>query len=763
MKAFVRDLMRRMTLDEKIGQLNLITPGGGVETGSTVNTGVAGKVRNGLTGGMFGVYAPGAVQKIQKLAVEESRLKIPLIFGLDVIHGHKTIFSIPLGLSCSWDMPLIEKSARIAAVEASADGLNWVFSPMVDIARDPRWGRIAESSGEDTYLGSRIAAAMVRGYQGDDLSRHDTVMSCVKHFVYGTVEGGKEYNSVDMSPIRMHETYLPPFKAAIKEGAGSIMTSFNDINGIPATAHKELVTQVLRKEWGFEGVVVTDYTGVNEMTAHGLGDLKTVSALALKAGIDMDMVGEGFLTTLKQSLAEGKVTEREIDQACRRILEMKYKLGLFDDPYKYLDNERAAKNILTQEHRQAAREIAARSFVLLKNDAQILPLKKTASIALVGPLADDRKNMLGTWSVAADWAQSVTVLEGIKNVVGDDAQVIYAKGANITNDLLLAKRLNFAGVKVEIDPRSPAEMIAEAVAAAEKSDLIVAVVGEAQEMSGECSSRSEIGIPEDQRDLLKALAATGKPLVLVLMNGRPLTLVWENEHATAILETWFGGTEAGNAIADVLFGDYNPSGKLTATFPRNVGQIPLYYNHKTTGRPCVGGGDDYFEKFKSCYLDVPNTPLYPFGYGLSYTSFAYSPVSVNHKTLNKKDMLKASVTVTNTGKYAGEEIVQLYITDPGASITRPVKDLKGFQKILLQPGEQKEITFEITTKDLKFYNTNLRRVWEPGEFIIGIGANSSDLQSATVNWTKDKAGSNAPKHPDVASRCPKAIKGNRHN
>ncbi len=733
--AKAKALMAKMTLEEKIGQLNLIIPGGAAVTGSVVSTDVENKIKKGLVGGLFGITSPEKVRKAQELAVNGSRLHIPMIFGLDVIHGHKTIFPIPLGLSTSWDMGLIEQSARIAAKEATADGLNWAFSPMVDIARDARWGRISEGSGEDPYLGGKIAQAMVRGYQGSDLSKNNTVMACVKHFaLYGASEAGREYNTVDMSRIQMYEYYLPPYKAAIDAGAGSIMSSFNLVDGVPATGNKWLLTDLLRKEWGFNGFVVSDYTSLTEMINHGMGDLQAVSALALKAGLDMDMVGEGMLNTLAKSLKEGKVTVADIDRACLRILEAKYKLGLFDDPYRYIDESRPAKEILTADNRSAARNIAAHSMVLLKNDKQVLPLKRSGTIALVGPLADNRRNMLGTWVVAGDWNKSVSVLEGFKNVAGSGVNILSAKGANITDDTaMFLKRVNALGVEAVIDPRSPQEMIDEAVAAANKADVVVAVVGESANMTGESSSRVDISLPASQQALLKALHKTGKPLVVVLINGRPLTLVWENEHATAILEAWAPGTEAGNAIADVLFGNYNPSGKLSATFPRSVGQIPIYYNHKNTGRPFDGTGG---AKFKTSYLDEVNEPLYPFGYGLSYTHFEYSPVNLSKTILKGEEKLTASVTLTNSGKYAGEEVVQLYISDPVASVSRSVKDLKGFQKVMLQPGESKEISFTITTEELKFFNRELKRIWEPGKFVIHIGTSSSNVKSAEVEWNK---------------------------
>ncbi|WP_419701361.1 beta-glucosidase BglX [Mucilaginibacter sp. NFX135] len=733
MNTYVTGLMSKMTLDEKIGQLNLVTIGAAT-TGSVVNKGVEEKIKNGAIGGVFGIWGADQVKQIQDLAVKSTRLHIPLIFGLDVIHGHRTIFPIPLGLSATWDMGLIKRSAQIAAKEATAEGLNWVYSPMVDIARDPRWGRISEGSGEDPWYGSQVAKAMVQGYQGSSMKNADAVMACVKHFaLYGGAEAGREYNTVDMSRIKMYQDYLPPYKAAVDAGAGSFMSSFNTVDGVPATGNQWLLTDVLRKQWGFKGFVVSDYTAVNEMTAHGLGDLQTVSALALKAGLDMDMVGEGFLTTLKKSLTAGKVTQQEIDLACRRVLEAKYKLGLFDNPYKSIDASRETKDVLTTENRTEARNITRRSFVLLKNSNQTLPLKKTGSIALVGPLANNQRDMLGTWVVAGDWQKSISVMQGIKNVVGDGVTINYAKGANITEDSLFIQRLNFFGQQmVTVDPKPADELLKEAIEAAKKSDVIVAVVGESQSMSGESSSRSDIDIPESQKNMLKELAKLGKPLVIVLFNGRPLTLTWEDKHASAILDVWAPGTEAGNAVADVLFGDYNPAGKITATFPRSVGQIPIYYNHKNTGRPYTGGPS----KFKSNYLDISNDPLYPFGYGLSYTTFGYSDVKLSKTILKGNESLTATVTVTNTGKYAGEEVVQLYISDPVASISRSVKELKDFKKISLQPGEQKEVSFTVTPDELKFYNSQLKYDWEAGKFVIQIGTNSSDTHNASVQWNK---------------------------
>ena len=733
MDAYVNTLLGKMTLDEKLGQLNL--PGAGdITTGQAGNSGIAQKIKEGKVGGLFNIKSLSKIRDVQKIAVEQSRLKIPLLFGMDVIHGYETVFPIPLGLSCSWDMDAVEQSARIAATEASADGICWTFSPMVDIARDPRWGRIAEGNGEDPYLGSLIAKAMVKGYQGD-LTRNTNIMACVKHYaLYGAAEAGRDYNTTDMSRVRMFNEYLPPYKAALDAGAGSIMASFNEVDGIPATANKFLMTDVLRKRWGFKGFVVTDYTGINEMIDHGLGDLQTVSALALNAGIDMDMVGEGFLTTLKKSLQEGKVTLVQIDQACRTVLEAKYKLGLFADPYKYCDEKRAATEIFTAANRKAARDIAADCFVLLKNQGNVLPLKKDSKIALIGPLADNKENMPGTWSVAADFSKSISVLAGLKDAAGSNAQILYAKGSNLDEDAIFEKNATMFGKSLQRDPRSAGEIRDEALQIASQADVIVAALGESAEMTGEASSRTNISIPQTQQDLLKALLKTGKPVVLVLFTGRPLAIKWENENVPAILNVWFGGSEAGHAIADVLFGDKDPSGKLSTTWPQNAGQIPLYYNHKNTGRPLAAGA--WFQKFRSNYLDVSNDPLYPFGYGLSYTHFTYSELELSSQSLKGDQRLTASITVTNDGARAGKEVVQLYLRDRVGSITRPVKELKGFQKISLQPGESKKVRFVISPEDLKFYNSNLKYDWEPGTFDIMVGGNSRDTKSGSVNWVK---------------------------
>ncbi|MDF7810412.1 beta-glucosidase BglX [Hymenobacter sp. YC55] len=733
MNKFVADLMQKMTLEEKIGQLNLVSVGFDV-TGPVVSKDVDANIRKGNVGAVLNTYTPVAARKLQELAVKESRLHIPLIFGYDVIHGHRTIFPIPLGVAASWDLTAIERSARIAAEEAAADGINWVYSPMVDIARDPRWGRIAEGGGEDPYLGAQIARVMVRGYQGTDMSKPTSVMACLKHFaLYGAAEAGRDYNTTDMSLVRMYNEYLPPYKAAIDAGVGSVMSSFNDINGIPATANKWLMTDLLRGQWGFKGFVATDYTAINEMTAHGMGNDAQVSALALNAGIDQDMVGEIFLKNLAQNLKDGTVKQEQIDLACRRVLEAKYILGLFKDPYRAVTDKRAKATMMNKQFIADARDISRKSLVLLKNDKNTLPLKKSGTIALIGPLANRQRDMIGSWSGAGDWKQAVSVEQGLKNVAGSAVKVVYAQGANVTDDEQMIARLNAHGGELNIDKRSPEAMIQEAVQVAQGADVVVAVVGESQGMTGEAASRADIGLPGQQLELLKALKKTGKPLVLVLMNGRPLTLSWEDKNADAILETWFGGSQAGNAIADVLFGSYNPSGKITATFPQTVGQVPLYYNHKNTGRPYAGVALD---KYKSRYMDVSNDPLYPFGYGLSYTTFTYGKPELSTTTLSPNATLDVKVTVQNTGNYDGEEVAQLYIRDMVGSISRPVKELKGFQKVMLKKGESRTLTFKLTTDDLKFYNNDLKFVSEPGDFQVFVGGNSRDVQTAAFKLTE---------------------------
>ena len=726
MDQFIDNLMGKMTLQEKIGQLNLPVSGE-IVTGQAKSSDVAGKIRKGQVGGLFNVKGVENIREVQKIAVEQSRLKIPLLFGMDVIHGYETVFPIPLALSCSWDMEAIKESARIAAKESSADGICWTFSPMVDICRDPRWGRMAEGGGEDPYLGSEISAAMVKGYQGDDLTDKNTIMACVKHFaLYGAPEAGRDYNTVDMSHLSMFNNYFPPYKAAIDAGVGSVMTSFNVVDGIPATGNKWLMTDVLRDRWGFDGFVVTDYTAISEMIAHGMGDLQQVSAMSLSAGTDMDMVADGFLTTLEKSLKEGKVTMAEIDKACRRILEAKYKLGLFDDPYKYCDASRVKKDIFTAENRTVARKIATETFVLLKNENNLLPLQRKGKIALVGPLANTKANMPGTWSVAAASDKYNSLYESMKQSLAGKAEVLYAKGSNLMYDAQREAEATMFGREMR-DPRSAQELLDEALSVASHADVIVAAVGESSEMSGESSSRTNLEMPDAQRDLLTALKKTGKPIVLVYFAGRSTVMTWEQENFPAILNVWFGGSEAADAICDVVFGDVSPSGKLTTTFPKNVGQIPLYYNHLNTGRPLEAG--KWFSKFRSNYLDIDNDPLYPFGYGLSYTTFRYGDLQLSNNSMNEKGKITASVTVTNTGNYDADEIVQMYIRDMVGSVARPVKELKGFERIHLKKGESRTVSFDITAEQLKFYNSALNWVCEPGEFEVMVGGNSRDVQT----------------------------------
>ena len=726
MDQFIDNLMAKMTLQEKIGQLNLPVTGD-IITGSTVSGDVVGKIKAGQVGGLFNMKGVQSIRALQEVAVKQSRLGIPLIFGMDVIHGYETVFPIPLALSMSWDMEGIRNSAHIAALEATADGICWTFSPMVDICREPRWGRMSEGNGEDPFLGSAICRAMIEGYQGADLTDKATMMACVKHFaLYGAPEAGRDYNTVDMSHVRMFNEYFPPYKAGVEAGAGSYMTSFNVIDYIPATGNRWLMTEVLRDRWGFDGFVVTDYTAISEMINHGMGDLQTVSALALKAGTDMDMVADGFLGTLEKSLNEGKVTMEDIDKACRRILEAKYKLGLFEDPYRYLDAKRAKKEIYTDEHRAAARQLATETFVLLQNKEGVLPLKRTGKIALVGPLANTRANMPGTWSVAAASDRYSTLLEAMRRAVGDKAEVMYAKGCNVCYDAELEKNSTMFGREMR-DGRPVDVMRDEALRIARECDVIVAAMGEPSEMSGESSSRSDLSILDAQKDLLEALKATGKPIVLLNFSGRATVMDWEVENIPTILNVWFGGSEAADAICDVVFGDVAPSGKLTVTMPRSVGQVPIYYNHLNTGRP----NPQWFSKFTSNYLDVPNDPLFPFGYGLSYTTFQYGPLTLSSDAMTASGTINASVTVTNTGSVEGAEVVQLYIRDMVGSIARPVQELKGFERINLKPGESRNVTFAINAELLKFYNANLDYVCEPGDFEVMIGPDSRNVQRKT--------------------------------
>ena len=711
MNDFIDQLMAKMTVEEKLGQMNLL-PGTSATTGELKNSPLMALVAQGKLGTILNQKGVEGIRALQDAAVKQSRLGIPLLVGMDVIHGYETIFPIPLGMSCSWDLKAIEEAARIAAKEATADGICWTYSPMVDIALDARWGRIAEGNGEDPYLGSRIAEALVRGYQGD--YGPENMMACVKHYaLYGGAEAGRDYNTVDMSHIRMYNQFFPPYEAAAKAGAGSVMTSFNIVDYTPATANRWLIDDVLRQQWGWDGFVVTDYGAIGEITQHGLGDLSRASVLALKAGTDMDMCSEGFINTLEASLKEGQVTMAEIDQACRRVLEAKYKLGLFDNPYRFLDVKRRDKDIYTPEHRKAARDLAAETFVLLKNEGGLLPLKKQGKIALIGPMGDNRANMTGTWAPTAVNEKYATLKEAMEKALAGRATLSYAQGCNFTSDSTLQKDGGFYRATPFKDNE---QLKREAIEKAKEADVIICAMGESAEMSGECSSRATLEMFDVQRELLEELLELGKPLVVLNFAGRPTVMTWEQAHVPAILQVWFGGSEAGDAICDVVFGDKVPSGKLTTSMPQATGQEPLYYNYLPTGRP-VGEDRQSFSKFGSNYFDVRNDPLYPFGYGMSYTTFDYSDVSLNGRT--------ASVVVTNMGNYDADEVVELYIHDVVASITRPVKELKGFERIHLKKGESKVVKFEITDDLLKFYDRDLNYVLEPGDFEIMIGPDSS--------------------------------------
>lgn len=724
MERFITGLMSQMTLHEKLGQLNLPS-GGDLVTGTVKNGELSEMIRNQEIGGFFNVKGIKKICELQRVAVEESRLKIPLIVGADVIHGYETIFPIPLALSCSWDTLAVERMASISAIEAAANGIAWTFSPMVDICRDARWGRISEGSGEDPYLGSLLAKAYVRGYQGKDMKDRNKILSCVKHFaLYGASEAGRDYNTVDMSRLRMYNEYLPPYRAAVEAGVGSVMSSFNVVEGIPATANRWLITDLLRNEWGFRGLLVTDYNSIDEISTHGVAPLKEASIRALQAGTDMDMVSCGFLKTLEEALQEGKVTKKQIDTACRRVLEAKYKLGLFSDPYKYCDTLCTEQETYTVEHRTEARQIATETFVLMKNEGQLLPLKRKGKIGLVGPMADARNNMCGMWTMTCTPSRHGTLLEGVRNAVGDSAEILYAKGSNIYYDAEMEKAA--VGIR-PLERGDDKTLLNEALRVAAQSDVIVAALGECAEMSGESASRTNLEIPDAQRDLLEALLKTGKPTILLLFTGRPLVLNWESANVPAILNVWFAGSETGDAVADVLFGKVSPSGKLTTTFPRSLGQVPLYYNHLNTGRP--NPDSNVFNRYAGNYLDEKNEPLYPFGYGLSYTNFTYGEIKLNSNILPKNGSLTASVTVSNTGNYDGYEIVQLYLRDIYADIARPVKELKGFQRVFLKKGESREVMFTITENDLKYYNSQLQYIYDSGEFEIMIGTNSRDTQS----------------------------------
>lgn len=746
MKEYVDQLMEKMTLQEKIGQLNLMVAGD-ITTGGAINTHVGSDIAQGNMGGVFNIKGIEKIKALQDIAINNTRLGIPLLVGMDVIHGYETMFPIPLALSCSWDTEAMKAVGEISAKEASADGINWTFSPMVDIALDARWGRISEGNGEDPYLSGVLGAAMTQGYQGTDMRteeilRNNRIMACLKHFaLYGAVESGKEYNTVDMSRVRMMNQYLPPYEAVIKAGVGSVMSSFNLIDYIPATANKWMMTDVLRKQWGFKGLLVTDYASIAEILKHGTAkDLKQASEQALKAGTDMDMCSNAFVKHLTQSIQEGKVSEEDINMACRRILEAKYKLGLFSDPYRYCDIKRSKNEIYTLENRNVAREVAAKTFVLLKNEGNILPLKKEGKIALIGPLADTRNNIAGTWSVAQTPEKYATIKEAMENALKGKATLLYTQGCNIWRNQQLQKNGEF---DKPLNWGDENELKKEALKIAKEADVIVCAMGESADMSGECGSRTNLEMPDVQHELLAELVKLGKPVVLLNFAGRPTVLSWEKQYVPAIMNVWFGGSEMGDALCDVIFGDKVPSGKLTTSMPKTTGQAPIYYNHQNTGRP-VPDDNKKFAKYASNCLDVSNGPLYPFGYGLSYTTFEYSnfKLSSQEADINGNQeatewqngkKITATITVENTGARDADEVVQLYIRDMVASISRPVKELKGFQRIHLVAGESKEVRFEITPDMLKFYNIELKHVIEPGDFQIMVGANSREVD--TLNFT----------------------------
>ncbi len=706
-EARVDSVLNLMTLEEKIGQLTLFTSDMD-QTGAYIRKEYENDIKQGRVGAIFNAYGAEYTRYLQEMAIENTRLRIPLLFGYDVVHGHRTIFPVPLAEAASWDLEAIEASARISAIEATAEGLHWTFAPMCDITRDPRWGRIVEGAGEDPYLASEIARIRVKGYQGDDIYKTNTLAACVKHFAaYGASQAGRDYHAVDMSERMLREIYLPPYKAAIDAGALTTMTSFNDLNGIPVTASKYLMTEVLRDEWGFNGFVVTDYTSIMELMHHGVAaDTLEAAEKALKAGVDMDMQSGFYQSALSQLVEQKRVDEGMIDQAVRNILTVKFKLGLFDDPFRYSSDDRQQHDIMKDEFLDAARDIARKSIVLLKNEDRVLPLdKNTKNIAVVGPLADNQKELIGSWSAAGDWSKSVSLLTGIQSKA-PQSNIMYAPGCELSGN--------------------ETAFIGEAVRIAQKADVVILALGEAAWMSGEAASRTRLDLPGAQQILAEEIFKTGKPVVVVLMNGRPLTINWIDENIPAILETWFLGTTAGHAIADVIFGDYNPSGKLPVTFPRSVGQIPIHYNVRNTGRPYNPN-----DKYTSKYLDEPNDPLYVFGHGLSYTTFSYGDIELSKQAISKHETLDASVTITNTGKLSGTEIVQLYINDPVASVARPVKELKGFKKVELKPGESKKVTFTIGFDELAFYREDMSFGIEPGQFIVMIGSNSKDTQSAS--------------------------------
>lgn len=711
----IDSLLHEMTLEEKVGQLNF--PVGDLfNTGPTVRTAESARfdeqIRSGKITGLFNVHGAAYTARLQKIAVEESRLGIPLLFGADVIHGFKTVMPLPLAEAASWDLQAIEQSARVAAIESTAAGINFNFAPMVDISRDPRWGRISEGAGEDPYLGSLIAAARVRGFQGKSLADANSMAACVKHFAaYGAPFGGRDYNTVDMSLLSLHETYLPPYKAAVEAGSATVMTSFNELNGVPATANKYLLQEVLRKQWGFQGMVVSDWQSIGEMLEHGyVADSIQAGKLAIEAGTDMDMMADIYLKKIPDMVRNNQLKVEVLDEAVRRVLKLKMDLGLFDNPYLYSDVEREKRDIRSEDNLKSSHDIAKKSIVLLKNGNALLPLKKDVKkIALIGPLAHNKEDMNGSWSFFGEAQHPVSILDGLQSKVSSTTKITYAQGCNLYDN--------------------STALFNEAIAAAKQADVVIMALGESAPMNGEGASRSDINLPGVQQALLEAIHQTGKPIVVLLFNGRPLTLQWMDINIPAIVETWTLGSQAGLAVADVVFGDYNPSGKLPVTFPRTVGQIPVFYNHKHTGRAYQGEHEKESLKdrvYRSRYRDVPNSPLYPFGYGLSYSTFEYGNLQVSTSKLKKSDSLTVSIDVTNTSSVDGEEVVQLYLRDRVASVTRPVKELKDFQKVLIKAGEKKTLTFTLDINDLSFYNADLQWVAEPGQFEVMVGGNSQE-------------------------------------
>ncbi|MEO8616697.1 MAG: glycoside hydrolase family 3 N-terminal domain-containing protein [Luteolibacter sp.] len=703
-KTFLQNLLGRMSIEDKIGQLNLLAGDMDI-TGVRNSTDLESKILNGQCGALLNVYTPAATRELQEIALQ-SPLQIPLIFGYDVIHGHRTIFPIPLGLSCSWNLDLIEESARIAAAEAGADGLHWVYSPMVDISWDARWGRVAEGAGEDPWLGSKIAIAMVRGYQGNDLADPGSVMACVKHFaLYGAPLGGRDYHTVDMSRRAMEETYFPPYRAAIDAGARTVMTAFNEINGVPASGNRWLLTHLLREEWGFSGWIVTDYAAVFEMKNHGTAGTDADAALqSINAGVDMDMVSELFMIELPELVKSGAISEKKIDAAVMRILESKWELGLFSDPFARCDEDRAKQIFMNPHHREIARQAARESIVLLKNDNRLLPLEKRGIIALIGPLADSRRDMLGCWAAAGDETVAASPLDGLQEAVGSEATVIHARGS---------------GILIGGD-----DLLKEAICVAESADVIILVLGESWQMNGEAASRADIRLPKCQRSLAKAMLKTGKPCVLVTMSGRPLELSWEDGKFTTMLHAWASGTEGGRALADVIFGGFAPIGKLTIGFPRRVGQLPMSYREKNTGRPF-----DENTHYSSKYLDVPNDALFPFGHGLTYAAFAYGPVTASAAKMSSGGTITVSAVITNLSDHPATETLQLYLRDLVASVTRPLKELRGFQRITLVAGETRVVSFGITVEDLGFPGPDYQPITEPGDFIAMVGPSSGRVMA----------------------------------